>query len=207
MLSALTEGGSMGDALKSAAEDAQKVQDTFARLVEDKSPDEQAVALLAGDFSSSTLLDDPRIQQVILDAVAGGEPMELALARVTDPSYKLPDLAPEIPDTPERLMTAGGNFDLLLDQAVERLELTDEEWRIVQRAFEDRMLEGLQQGASVTDSLSEAEAVALQMRDRVLSVRLQKNESDTVVITAAKGGTLSGDQLENFISNLNVELD
>lgn len=129
--------------------------------------------------------------------------MAVAMARVTDPSYILPELSPEIPDTPERLMTAGGDFDQLLNQAVERLELTEEEWKIVQRAFEDRMLEKLQQGSSVTDSLSQAEAVALQMRDKVLSVRLQKNELDTVVITAAKGGTLTGDQLENFVSNLN----
>ena len=207
MLSALLEGGSMGDALKTAAENAKKVEATFDRLVLEKTSDEQAVALLAGDATSSTLLDDPRIQQVILDAVASGESMADALKRVTDPNYILPEPPPEIPETPERLLNAGGDFDSLLNQAVNRTELTEEEWRIVQRSFEDSMLEELLSGSTVSDSLSQAEGVALEMRDKVIAVRLNKSEQDEVVITAAKGGTLSAEELEQFLSNLKEQLD
>jgi hypothetical protein len=207
MLTALSDGGSMGDALKAAAANAEKVQNTFSRLVEEKDQDEQAVAVLSGDSESSGLLDNPDIQNAILDAVASGESMEEALKRVTNPDYKAPEAAPEIPDTPERLMTSGGDFDGLLRQAINKFELTEEEWRVVQKVFEDTMLDGLQYGNSVSDALEEAQAKAIDMRNKVIAVRLKKTTTDQLVISVAKGGTLSDTEFEQVVTSLAQDLE
>ncbi|QJD71154.1 autotransporter-associated beta strand repeat-containing protein [Marinobacterium sp. LSUCC0821] len=200
MLTALTEGGSMGEALETAKANAEQVQNTFDRLVEVKDAGEEAVSLLAGDSSSSGLLDKPDVQQAILDAIASGESMEDALSRVTSAEYVAPEIAPEIPDTPERFMTSGGDFDSLLRETVDIFELTPEEQKVVQTAFENTMLDHLESGDSVSGALESAQAVALEMRDKVLAVRLSKNSADQLLITAAKGGSIADEQIEQFVS-------
>jgi hypothetical protein len=73
---------------------------------------------------------------------------------------------------------------------------------VVQKVFEDTMLDGLQYGNTVTDALEEAQAKAIDMRNKVIAVRLQKTSSDQLVISAAKGGTLSDAELEQVVTSL-----
>jgi len=205
MAAAIASGMSMEEALKGAVKVAELRLTTEQNLQLPKDDLDVALSVMSGDSADAAWLDNSKIQEALLEAIAAGEPMDTALAKILEQLDLYERLDMTIPDTVQRLFASGGDLINLLESAVDKSELTIFEWRVVVKVFEDELLVGLSRSENLEEALNAGLTAAEKMKVAAIAARLEKNEQDRAVLDAARGEVVPVAQLRSLVEEFGLQ--
>jgi len=160
--------------------------------------------VISGTGGAANLLANPAVVEAILNAVASGRPLVEAISEASTQT-SIPATTERTPI--ERLLADGGDPVALVENSLRLEQLTAEERRVVLTVFEDGLLESVRGGVALEDAIIANALSALEMRARVLQVRMEQTEMDQITISVAKGEAISEQQLNAFIDSLGVNVE